>query len=120
MQTSRKKIWWTWVGIGSLAPMFLWAGDYRLEEYVGAPGNPVQEALGLPHNGPEAVSAEINDRAIRELLARAAGVRNLQNTEGVQLIVTGDERSRPAESQPIYALSHYTLNYPTVEARELF
>jgi hypothetical protein len=100
--------------------MFLWAGDYRLEEHVGAPGDPVQDALAMPHNAPEAVSVEINDRAIRELLARAAGVTNLQKTEGVQLIVIGDERSRPAESPPIYGLSHYTLRYPTVEARELF
>src|SRR6266850_7394166 len=120
MQTSRNKTWWTWVGIGALAPMVLWAGDYRLEEYVGAPGNRVQQALGMPHNGPEAVSAELNDRAIRELLARAARVTNLQKTEGVQLIVSGDGMSRPADSPPIYALSHYTLNYPTVEARELF
>lgn len=98
--------------------MVLWAGDYRLEVFVGAPG--VQAALGMPHNGPEAVSAEINDRTIRELLAKAAGVTNLQKTEGVQLIVNGDGSSRSAESPPVYALSFYTLNYPTVEARELF
>ncbi len=100
--------------------MFLWAGDYRLEVFVGNPGDPVQAALGMPHNGPEAVSVEINDRTIRELLARAAGVTNLQKTEGVQLIVNGDGCSRSAESPPVYAFSFYTLNYPTVEARELF
>jgi hypothetical protein len=108
------------VGIGALAPMFLWAGDYRLEEYVGAPGDPVQYALGMPHNAPEAVSVEINERAIRELLARAAGVTKLQKTEEVQLVVIGDDMSRPAGSPPIYGLSHYTLRYPTVEARGLF
>src|SRR5262245_1024652 len=106
--------------IGSLVPTFLWAGDYRLEEYVGAPGDPVQPALGLAHNAPEAVSKEINDRAIRELLARAARVTNLEKTEGVKLVVAGDGTSRPAESPPVYRLSHYTLCYPTVEARELF
>ncbi|HYG34809.1 MAG TPA: hypothetical protein VEC99_08500 [Clostridia bacterium] len=116
----KQKTWWTWVGIGALAPLLLWAGDYRLEEYVGTPGDPVQNALGMPHNAPEVVSAEINDRSIRELLARAAGVTNLEKTEGVKLVVTGDGTSRPAESRPIYDLSHYTLCYPTVEARELF
>lgn len=100
--------------------MVLWAGDYRLEEYVGAPGDPCQATLGMPHNAPEAVTAEINDPAIRKLLARAAGVTSLKNTEGVQLTVSGDGRSHPAESPPVYSLSHYTLNYPTLEARELF
>lgn len=100
--------------------MVLWAGDYRLEVFVGASGDTVQSPLGMPHNGPKAVSAEINDRTIRELLARAAGVTNLQKTEGVQLIVNGDGSSCSAESPPVYALLFYTLNYPTVEARELF
>ncbi len=100
--------------------MFLWAGDYRLEEYIGAPGNPVQDALGMAHNAPEAVSVEINDRAIRRLLASAAGVANLQKTEGVQLVVVGDGWPRPPASPPVDRLSHYTLRYPSVEARELF
>lgn len=42
------------------------------------------------------------------------------HTEGVQLVVTADEWSSTNQSPPIYALSHYTLRYPTVEARELF
>lgn len=100
--------------------MVLWAGDYRLEVYVGTPGNPCQAALGLPHNTPEAVTAEINDRGIRKVLAGAAGVTNLLITEGVQLTVSGERSSRSAESSPVYSLSHYTLNYPTLEARELF
>ena len=100
--------------------MCLWGADYQLKEYIGTPGNPVQAALAMPHNGPEAVSAEINDRAIRELLARAAGVKNLQKTGEVQLIVNGNGNSRLAESPPVYAYSSYTLNYPTVEAKELF
>ncbi len=100
--------------------MVLWAGDYRLEEFVGAPGAPCQAALGMPHNAPQAVTAEINDPAIRKLLGRAAGVAKLQNTEGVQLTVSGDGGPHPAESSPVYSLSHYTLNYPTLEARELF
>jgi len=120
MQTLKHTTWRTWVGIGALAPMFLWADDYRLEEYVGASGDPVQDALGMPHNAPEVVSAEINDRAIREILARAAGVASLQKTEGVQLVVVGDGISRPAASPPTYQLSHYALRYPTVEAREFF
>src|SRR5262249_9583316 len=114
------RVWWAWAGIGAFAPMVLWAGDYRLEEYVGAPGNPCQAALGMRHNTPDAVTAEVNDRAIRELLARAAGVKSLQKTEGVQLTVSEDGGSHSAESAPVYWLSHYTVNYPTLEARELF
>jgi len=120
VRTLKHKTWRTWAGLGVLAPMFLRAGDYRLEEYVGAPGDPVQEPLGLPHNAPEVVSVEINGRAIRELLARAAGVTNLPKTADIQLNVVGDGSSPPAESPPIYRLSHYTLRYPSVEARELF
>ena len=103
-----------------LAPMLLLAGDYRLEEYVGAPGDPVQDALGLPHNAPESVSAEINDPAVRKLLAKAAGVSDPRKTEGVQLVVIGDRESSSVGSRPIYGLSHYTLRYPTVESRERF
>lgn len=106
---------YTWVGL--FAPMVLWAGDYRPEENVYPPGNPLQ-ALGVPHNGPAAVTAEINDQAIRQLLAKAAGVTNLQKTEGIQLSVAAGEWS--ATNQPIYSLSRYTIAYPTVEARELF
>src|SRR6266850_8169535 len=86
MRTLKHETWLTWVGIGALAPLLLWGGDYRLEEYVGAPGDPVQDALGMPHNAPEAVSAEINDRAILELVAKAAGVSVLRKTEDVQLV----------------------------------
>jgi hypothetical protein len=120
MQALRHKALRSWVGIGALAPLLLSAGDYRLEEYVGTSGDPLQDALAMPHNTPEAVSVEINDRAIRELLAKAAKVTNVKKTEGIQLIVNGDPSSREAESPPIYGLSHYTLCYPAVEARELF
>jgi hypothetical protein len=120
MQAVRHKTWRIWAGITALAPMLLLAGGYRLDEYVGAPGDPVQDTLGLPHNVPEAVSAEINDPAIRKLLAKAAGVSDLRKTEGVQLVVIGDGEFGPVESPPIYRLSHYTLRYPTVESRERF
>ena len=87
---------------GSVCAMVLWAGDYRLEEYVGAPGDPCQAVLGVTHNAPEAVTAEINDPAIRKLLARAAGLTNLQNTEGVQLTVSGDGRLYTRRSHRLF------------------
>ena len=105
--------------MGLLTVILLSAGDYLLEESVYPPGDPVQEALALPHNGPETVTAEVNDPAIRKLLAKAAGVGSLEKTERVQLSVTADGWSRSAQTSPM-DFSHYTLKYPTLEARELF
>jgi hypothetical protein len=120
MKRTSDKRWWACVWIGLFAPIMVWASDYRLEETVYPPGDPLQGALGLPHNGPAVVTAEINDQVIRQLLARAAGVKNLEKTQGIRLTVSADEWSATNQLAPIYALSHYTLRYPTVEARELF
>ena len=117
---SQKSVWWPLAVSAALAPMILLADDYGLGEYVGPPADPVQEALRTPDNGPEAVTVEINTQSIRKLLARSAGVTNLQKTEGIQLIVSGDETRHPTDLSPIYGQAHYNLKYPTAEAKEAF
>jgi len=100
----------------------LWAEDDPLRENVCQPRDPPQEALGLPHNGPEAVTAEINDKAIRKLLTKTAGVTSsleaVLKTEEVRLTVTADDWSDSPLAKPMHSLSHYVLRYPTLQARD--
>jgi hypothetical protein len=117
MKCDQRRNWWTLLWVGLLAPRVLWASDYELAKNV----YPAGDALRLSHNSPEAVTSEINDRSIRELLAKAAGVTNLLPTEAFQLVVTADERPLSVDASPLYGLGHYyTIKYPSLEARELF
>src|SRR6185369_17814023 len=80
--------WCLFLCLAVMAHVALSATDYELESRIGATGSPMQSALVLSHNSPEAVTAEVNDPAIRRALAQAAGVKDFQKILDIQLSVT--------------------------------
>jgi hypothetical protein len=95
------------------------AADFELEDSIYSPGNPVQSALAVRHNGPEAVTTEVNDPAIRKAFAEVAGIKDFWMTNAVTLSVSGDNWKAAIDSEHALSFSHYTLKYPSREAKSM-
>lgn len=94
--------------------------DYELEHSICPPGAPVQAALGMPHNGPGALTKEVNDQEVRAVLGRAVSGKVPEATHGVALEVVADAWGANGDKSPVHRLHCYTLKYPSKEARKAF
>ena len=81
----------------------------------------MQPALAVRHNGPEAVTAELNDPVIRKALADRAGFKDIERLNDTRLTVTANDLSDSLVfDRPVWLRQSYKLKYPSLEARKLF